>query len=83
MVGLTQLRSVPMAAWPTTLVAAVLDPSAPAISADHSAADAEAALRQGPWDYVPVIDAPSHRLVGIVSDSDVYRALGEPRDEGR
>jgi len=60
----------------------VLDATAPTVTADHSAADAEAALRQGPWDYVPVIDAASHRLVGIVSDSDIYRALGEPSARG-
>ena len=77
MVGLTQLRSVPMADWKKVLVAHVVDASARTIGSDHSVADAEAALRRGPYDYVPVVDPVSNVLVGIVSDSDVYRVLGE------
>ena len=77
MVGLAQLRSVPMARWGTTRVGDVLDVTARTIGSGHSAADAEEALRRGPFDYVPVVDPASHRLVGIVSDSDIYRALGK------
>jgi len=76
MVGLAHLRRVPMTAWPTTLVGEVMDPAARTVGLDHSAADAEEALRRGPYDYVPVVEAASRRLVGVVSDSDVYRALG-------
>jgi CIC family chloride channel protein len=78
MVGLTHLRSVPMADWKGVLVAHVMDPTARTICPDHSAADAEQALRRGPYDYVPVVDPRTYVLVGIVSDSDIYRSLGEP-----
>jgi CIC family chloride channel protein len=77
MVGLTHLRSVPMAEWKTVLVAHVMDPAARTICSHHSVADAEQALRKGPYDYVPVVDPQTFVLVGIVSDSDIYRSLGE------
>ncbi len=79
MVGLAQLRSVPMADWHRTRVAHVLDAEARTVCAHQSVADAEAALRRGGADYVPVVDAATYRLVGIVSDSDIYRALGARR----
>ena len=79
MVGLAQLRSVPMADWHRTRVAHVLDAEARTVCAHQSVADAEAALRRGGADYVPVVDATTYRLVGIVSDSDIYRALGARR----
>jgi CIC family chloride channel protein len=82
MVGLTQLRSVPMAAWRITTVGDVLDGEAHAVCTGHSVADAEEALRRGPYDYVPVVDAATRRLVGIVSDSDIYRVLGAHRPPG-
>ena len=47
------------------------------ICSHHTVSDAEHALRQGPYDYVPVVDATTYRLVGIISDSDIYRTLGE------
>ena len=77
MVGLAHLRSVPMASWRTTLVGDVLDATVRTVCSNHSAADAEEALRRGPYDYVPVVDPTSYQLVGIVSDSDIYRALGK------
>jgi CBS-domain-containing membrane protein len=77
MVGLTHLRSVPMADWKKVLVAHVMDPTARTVCTQHSVADVERALRRGPYDYVPVVDPTSYVLVGIVSDSDVYRSLGE------
>ncbi len=77
MVGLTHLRSVPMTEWKKVLVAHVMDPTARTICAHHSVADAEQALRRGPYDYVPVVDPQTYVLVGIVSDSDIYRSLGE------
>ena len=77
MVGLTHLRSVPMTEWKKVLVAHVMDPAARTICSHHSAADAEQALRRGPYDYVPVVDPQNYVLVGIVSDSDIYRSLGE------
>jgi CBS domain-containing protein len=54
-----------------------MDPAARTICPHHSVADAEAALRRGPYDYVPVVDPQTYVLVGIVSDSDIYRSLGE------
>jgi CIC family chloride channel protein len=77
MVGLAHLRSVPMAQWKDVLVGHVMDPAARTICPHHSAADAEQALRRGPYDYVPVVDPRTFVLVGIVSDSDIYRSLGE------
>jgi CIC family chloride channel protein len=76
MVGLGHLRGVPESAWGATTVGQVLDREARALPATGSAADAEEALRRGPYDYVPVVEAGSARLVGIVSDSDLARVLG-------
>jgi CIC family chloride channel protein len=76
MIGLTHLRSVPMTAWKDVLVAHVMDPAARTLCPHHSVADAEQALRGGPYDYVPIVDPRSYVLVGIVSDSDIYRSLG-------
>ncbi|HET9552242.1 MAG TPA: chloride channel protein [Anaeromyxobacteraceae bacterium] len=81
MVGLPQLRDVPMAEWATVRVADVLDAAAPRVGAHQAVGDAAEALRSGPYGYVPVVEAATSRLVGIVSDSDVYRALGEPSGE--
>lgn len=75
MVGLAQLRSVPMADWAKVLVRQVMDPAARTVCTQHSAADAARALRRGPYDYVPVVDPTRYVLVGIVSGSDVYRSL--------
>jgi CBS domain-containing protein len=75
MAGLAGLRSVPQAEWGATPVSALLDATAPTLGAQHTVADAEEALRTGPYDYVPVVDPASRRLVGMVSSSDVYRAL--------
>ena len=77
MIGLAHLRSVPMAEWREVLVAQVMDPRPRTICAQHTVSDAERALREGPYDYVPVVEPTTYQLVGIVSDSDVYRALGE------
>jgi len=78
MVGLPHLRSVPMAEWRKVLVEHVMDPAVRTICSHHSVSDAERALRLGPYDYVPVVDPSTYALVGIVSDSDIYRSLGEP-----
>ncbi len=77
MIGLAHLRSVPMKEWKSVRVGEVMDRAARALCSHHSVADAERALRQGPYDYIPVVDATSYVLVGIVSDSDIYRSLGE------
>jgi CIC family chloride channel protein len=77
MLGLGHLRGVPMDGWRHVLVEQVMDPGARTLCAHHSAAEAEQALRLGPYDYVPVVDPQTYVLVGIVSDSDIFRALGE------
>lgn len=79
MVGLTGLRGVPMADWPRARVADLLDATAPTVLARQSVADAEEALRGGRYDYLPVVEATTRRLVGIVSGSDIQRALGAER----
>jgi CBS-domain-containing membrane protein len=75
MAGLAGLRGVPEGRWATATVADILDATAPSLGADRSVADAEELLRTGPYDYLPVVDPGSRRLVGVVSGSDVYRAL--------
>jgi len=77
MVGLPQLRSVPMADWRRVLVSDVLVTEARTVCAHQAVADAAEALRRGPFDYVPVVDATTYQLLGIVSDSDIYKALGD------
>ncbi len=74
MMSLPHLRGVPMASWRSALVSQTMDPQARTLCPHHSAADAERLLRAGPYDYVPIIDPTTYRLVGIVSRSDIYRA---------
>ena len=76
MIGLAQLRSVPMGEWRNVLVAHVMDQGARTLCPHHSVSDAERVLRQG-LDYVPVVDPATYVLVGIVSHSDIHRSLGE------
>lgn len=76
MVSLAHLRGVPMADWKRTQVAEVMDPSVRTLCAHHSVADVDRVLRAGHYDYVPVVDPADFRLVGIVSQSDLYRARG-------
>lgn len=75
MARLARLRDVPQAEWGATPVSALLDATAPTLKAGQPVADAEEALRAGPHDYLPVVDPATRRLVGIVSASDVHRAL--------
>jgi CIC family chloride channel protein len=77
MISLAHLRSIPMADWPKVLVGEVMDPAVQSVRIQDTAADAEALLRRGPYDYVPVVEGTGLLLVGIVSDSDIYRAAGE------
>jgi CIC family chloride channel protein len=74
MMSLSHLRGVPMADWAGTKVADTMDPHARTLCPHHSAADAERVLREGSYDYVPIVDPTTYRLVGIVSLSDIYRA---------
>jgi CBS domain-containing protein len=68
-----------MADWRRVLVSDVLDTEARTVCAHHAVADAAEALRRGPFDYVPVVDAATYQLLGIVSDSDIYKALGDKK----
>ncbi|HSM92582.1 MAG TPA: chloride channel protein [Anaeromyxobacteraceae bacterium] len=77
MIALAHLRTVPMTEWRRVQVAEVMDPDVRFIRTHDAVADAEGVLREGPYDYVPVVDPTSDVLVGIVSDSDIYRSLGE------
>ncbi|MHB1844879.1 MAG: chloride channel protein [Deltaproteobacteria bacterium] len=81
MVGLAQLRRVPMVEWKRVVVLELLDPHVPTLCPHHSAADAERLLASGSLDYVPIVDPGNYRLVGIVSRSDLYRARGQARAE--
>jgi CIC family chloride channel protein len=74
MVSLTHLRSTPVESWERTRVAEVMDAQARTLGPHHTASDASQVLQQGPHDYVPVVDPDTYRLVGIVSQSDIYRA---------
>jgi chloride channel protein, CIC family len=75
MAGLAGLRRVPQGDWGSATVADILDATAPTLGAGQSVAEAEELLRDGPYDYLPVVDPGSRRLVGVVSATDVYRAL--------
>jgi CIC family chloride channel protein len=77
MIALSHLRGVPMAEWKRVRVGEVMDPAVRTICSHHTAADAADVLRMGPYDYVPVVEATHYVLVGIVSDSDIFRSLGE------
>jgi CIC family chloride channel protein len=74
MVGLAQLRGVPMRDWAKVRVNDVMDARARTLCPDHSAADAERLLRDTGADYVPVVDPATYQLVGVVSSSDLDRA---------
>jgi CIC family chloride channel protein len=76
MVSLGHLRGVPMAEWRRVLVTHVMDTQARTLCPHHSAADAERTIREGPYDYVPVVEPTTYRLVGIVSRSDIFGAPG-------
>lgn len=78
MAGLAGLRRVPQDTWGSATVAEILDPAAPTLVAGQPVADAEELLRAGPWDYLPVVEPATRRLVGVISASDVSRALARP-----
>jgi CBS-domain-containing membrane protein len=74
MIGLPQLRGVPMRDWSKVRVNDVMDARARTLCPEHSATDAERLLRGPTADYVPVVDPTTYQLVGIVSSSDLERA---------
>lgn len=74
MISLNHLRGVPMAEWTRVSVGQVLDARPPTLRPDDTAADAERALHEGPYDCVPVVDAAGARLVGVVSLAELHRA---------
>ena len=74
MVAVEHLRDAPPETWNTATVGDVMDASPRTLVASHSAADAERVLAGGGYDYVPIVDPSTYRLVGIVSITDIYRA---------
>lgn len=74
MVSARSLRSVPRADWAATALAAILDRHAQTVCAGHSMATVEKALALGHHDYIPVVDASTDQLIGILSSSDIMRA---------
>jgi CIC family chloride channel protein len=79
MISVVNMRHVPMAEWRNMTVAQVTNARARTLCPHHSMADAEALLRQGGCDYVPIVDPMTYQLVGVLSHSDVYRAI-EPEE---
>ena len=75
MLAIAHLRDIPIAKWPALKVSELMDRNVRSVCAENSAADALAVLRDGAQDYVPVVEQVSNRLVGIVSHSDVHKAL--------
>jgi CIC family chloride channel protein len=71
LIALTHLRAVPMAEWKQVRVAQALDPRPRTLGPHDSTADAARALEEGPYDYLPIVDPVSQRLLGIVSRSDL------------
>jgi CIC family chloride channel protein len=83
LISVAHLREVPMTAWPKTTVAEAMDPKPATLGPGDSAAAAEVMLRQPGCDYVPVVDPATSRLIGIVSHSDIYRAVAPRADDAR
>jgi chloride channel protein, CIC family len=74
MIGVQQLREVPMHDWSHVLVGQIMDERPRVLCAHHSAADAKQLLQRDGRDYVPVVDPRTYQLVGIVSGTDIHRA---------
>jgi CIC family chloride channel protein len=75
MVSLDQLRRVPQKEWRRVTVDDVMDRQVRTLCPEHTAADADRTFRQTPYDYVPVVSPRTYQLVGIISQSDIYRSL--------
>jgi len=75
MVSVDHLRSVPRGDWRRVTVDAVMDRQVRTLCPEHSAADADATFQQTPYDYIPIVNPRTYQLIGIVSQSDVYRSL--------
>ena len=74
MIGVQQLRKVPMHEWSNVLVGEVMDERPRVLCAHHTAADAKRLLHEQGYDYVPVVDPLTYQLVGIISGTDIHLA---------
>ena len=56
MVSVGHLRSVPKSEWHRITIDVVMDRQVRTLCPEHSAADADAAFRQTPYDYIPIVN---------------------------
>jgi predicted transcriptional regulator len=68
------MKSVPRHEWSTARITRIIDRTAATVCGAHSMATVETALAVGHHDYIPVVDAATDQLIGILSSSDVMRA---------
>jgi CIC family chloride channel protein len=83
-VSVAHLRRVPKRRWGQVTVGDVMDRQVRTLCPEHSAADAEATFGQTPYEYIPIVDPRTYRLVGILSQSDIYRSMNtkpSPRND--
>ncbi len=76
MAAVKAVKAVAREAWGTTTVGAIVDGAAPAVREEETMARVEWELAGGRHDYLPVVEAETGRLVGILSATDVLRARG-------
>jgi CBS domain-containing protein len=74
MASLDALRNFPADSYAAKTVAHIADRLSRTVCPTHSMADVERALADGTYDYVPVVDPLTDRLLGILSSSDVLKA---------
>jgi CIC family chloride channel protein len=74
MVSARAMKSVPRHEWGTARITRIIDHTAATVCGAHSMATVETALAVGHHDYIPVVDAATDQLIGILSSSDVMRA---------
>jgi CIC family chloride channel protein len=74
MISVGHLRGVPQESWGTRTVGDVMDSAPRTLTPGDAASDAERLISEGDYDYVPVVDPQTRRLVGVVSFSDIHRA---------
>jgi CIC family chloride channel protein len=74
MAAMKSLRLIPREQWATLHVTAIMDSHARTVCSYHSMKIVEQELAHGAYDYIPVVDPATDRLIGILSARDVLRA---------
>lgn len=74
LIATSHLKKIPAARWPAMRVEELMDRIPAMLGPDESVAEAVRVLRAGPYDYVPVVDRATAKLLGIISMTDILRA---------